>query len=351
MASFLERLRAPLLRGNGFGSTTAGESDSLDQAVSLSNLDRLLGGSLSGRSGRRNLGMRGGGQDDWIKRTAIQRRGLPAGVENVVYDQGPEQFNKKLALEDKSIDAKIAQTEMLNAIRQQQADATSQRAEAYDFGVRNPQGQVVTPRGGNATVIDRRTGRAIDTGVAGGTMTQEDELLQRAQAALTQGAQKIEGQQGLAGINNAARAAEGAANRDNRLAAIAAQSKGAGERQGDAQNFMAGRPRERSAALNNRVKELTASDPEIAQAIQWDGDNWQINPNLDDATRAVVTARIYGPEKKSINLGKGSDSSGLNQRVTPSQSTTVPMIAPDGRSLNVPTNRVAEMEARGAKRR
>ncbi len=313
MASFLERLRAPLLRGPmGFGSETAGDSDELDQAVSLANLRRMTWPNEGGGRGMR----RGGGpQDDWIQRTAIQRRGLPAGVENVVYDQRPEQFNKELALKKDDLAVRRETNAVMNAIRQQNADSMAQRADAYDFGVRNPQGQVIQPRGGNAVVVDRRTGQAKDTGVAMGTMTEKDKLVQQAENALNaigargDEARETENTRQGGRVDLAKMAAEA------RLAAIAAQSAGASARQEDAQEFTAGRPREHSAALNQRARDVSGISAEYAGAIQFDNrGNFTLNPNIDDDLRKRITKEIYGERKTDINLGKGSDSQPVDSR-------------------------------------
>ena len=351
MPTFMERMRAPLLSmGGPRGSETAGQSDALSRAASFAELERNLGGP------GRNLAMRGGGgrpnggTPDWIKQTAIMRRGLPAGVENVVYDQRPEQFKKEMDLKNREVDAKLAMTESLNQIRQQQADATAKRADAYDFGVRNPLGQVVTPRGGNATVIDRRTGRAIDTGVAGGTMTQEDELLERARMALEQGAQRGEIASELEDKRQGGRMQLGEMANQAAAARAAEAARAAGSRQEDAQQFQANRPREQAAAIQNKARELAAKNPELAANMVFDDKgNFTFADGTDEMTQRIITEKIYGPQARDINLGKGSDASALNNPA--GAVSSVPMIAPDGRPLNVPPNRVAEMEARGAKRK
>lgn len=339
MPTFMERMRAPLLAMGNPGSSTAGYSDAGGRMASLNELDTLVGGL----GPRRNLAMRGP-NDDWIKRQAIQRRGLPAGVENVVYDQRPEQFAKEMQLKNREVDAKLAMTESLNAIRQQQADATAKRAEAYDFGVRNPLGQVVTPRGGNTTVIDRRTGRAIDTGVDSGTMSQEDELAARAAAALAEGAQRIQGQEALETQRQGGRVDLARMSAEARAKAIAAQGKAASERQEDAQAFTANRPREQAEALRNRAREV-AQDPALAQNITFDDKgNFVINPETDDMTRKIITEKIYGPQRRDINLGKGSDASALNN--APGQISGTLMTFPDGSKRMVrPDQREAAIAA------
>ena len=350
MPTFMERMRAPLLSMGPRGSETAGESDALSRAASFAELERNLGGP-----NRNNLAMRSGGgasrdPNAWIKQTAIMRRGLPAGVENVVYDQRPENFKKEMDLKNREVDAKLAMTESINAIRQQQADATAKRADAYDFGVRNPLGQVVTPRGGNTTVIDRRTGRAIDTGVAGGTMTQEDELLERARIALEQGAQRGEIQSNLETQRQGGRMQLGEMANQAAAARAATAATEARTRQGEAQEFQANRPREQAAAIQNKARELAAKNPELAANMVFDDKgNFTFADGTDEMTQRIITEKIYGPQARDINLGKGSDASALNNPA--GAVSSVPMIAPDGRTLNVPPNRVAEMEARGAKRK
>ena len=346
MPTFMERMRAPMLLGDGFdGSDTAGESDALSRAVSMNELGNFV--NLGPR--RRNLGGMGR-PDDWIKRQAIQRRGLPPGVENVVYDQRPEQFNKEMQLKNREVDAKLAMADAVNSIRQQQADTQAQRADAYEFGIKNPIGRVMSPRGGNLTVVDPRSGRVIDTGVSSGTMSQQDELYQRAEDALNAINARGNVQSDLETQRQGGRVDLANMSRDARMAAIAAQGKNASERQEDAQAFTANRPREQAEALRNRAREV-AQDPGLGANIQFDDKgNFVINPDTDDMTRRIITEKIYGPQARDINLGKGSDASGLNQNVTPGASSTVRMVAPDGRILNVPANRVQEMESKGAKR-
>jgi len=348
MATFMERLRAPLLAlSSGIGGAGGySPGDALDQRASqflhLTGANRGGGGGLA-------QGRRGGINP---KVNPYGRAVDPTkGPMNVVYDQGPEQFNKKLALEKENLTLKRETNDMINAIRQQDADTRKQRADAYEYGVENPLGQIVVPRGGNAVVIDKRTGRAIDTGVAGGSMTQEDELTKRAAASLAGIIERGEQGRETAGVNNAARAGLAAEAEKGRNARLAAQQKGATDRQEDAQNFTAGRPREHSAALNNRVREMASSDPNIAKAITWDPQgNFVLDPNLEEGERARITAQIYGPTKKDINLGKGSDSRALDPRAV-AGNPTVTMTFPDGTTRAVAADRVAAAEAVGARRR
>lgn len=345
MPTFMERMRAPMLLGSGdFSGRGVGRSDPLARATSLAELDEVSGGSLSRK---RNLAMRKD-PNDWIKQTAIMRRGLPAGVENVVYDQRPENFKKEMDLKNREVDAKIAMTESINAIRQQQADTGAKRADAYDFGVRNPLGQVVTPRGGNATVIDRRTGRAIDTGVAGGTMTQEDELLQRAQDALNQGAQRGEQASALETQRQGGRVDLAGMANDARMAAIAAQGKAAEGRQEDAQSFRANQPRERAATINNKAREVAANDPSMGQFLEFDPQgNFKFKDGTPEDTQKVITSRIYGPQARDINLGKGSDAPSLNR--TGGEISGTMMTFPDGTKRMVRPDQREAAIARGAK--
>lgn len=348
MATFTERLRAPLLSsGYADGSETAGETDLLGQAASLALLERMT--NMNRGVNSRKLAMRRP-QDDWIKRTAIQRRGLPAGVENVVYDQRPEQFAKELALKNREIDAKLSMAETLNAIRQQNADTAAQRADAYEFGVRNPAGRVVSSRGGNYNLINPRTGAAVDTGVATGTMTQEDELEARAADVLAREAARIQGQKDLETQRQGGRVDLARMAHENRLVQNAASEKARDNRQNDAQEFRANQPRERTAAINQRARDVANANPEYAANIEFDDrGNFRFKDGVSDDMRRKINKEIYGERRGDINLGKGSDASSLSP--TPGAASVVPMVFPDGTTRNVPANRVQAAEAAGAKRR
>lgn len=304
MASFLERLRAPGLSIGGRSYSDAGKRDLLLESAQDAMLERM-----SDRGGR-IAPMRGGrGQGPGPRYNPYGRAMGPEGPMNVVYDQRPEQFNKEMQLRDKDLEVRRETNAVMNAIRQQNADTAAHRADAYAFGIENPLGQVVQPRGGNIAVINRRTGSATDTGVGSGTMTEEDKLIAQAEAALNaigargDSAIRVEQERQGGRVDLAEMA------RDARLAAIDAQGKNAADRQEDAQAFTADRPREHSAALNQRARDVFGSSPEYAGAIEFDPQgNFRIKSDIDDDLRKRVTKEIYGERKTDINLGKGSDS-------------------------------------------
>ena len=325
MPTFMERLRAPLLLGGGFdGSETAGQSDAGSRAASLHELDRLLGGRLSGRGGGSRLAMRGPGGNPKVN--PYGRAVDPVkGPMNVVYDQGPEQFNKKLKLEEKELEVKGKTAEALAGLKAGQLDVNQQRADAYEFGVRNPQGQVIQPRGGNATVINRRTGQAIDTGVNTGTMTQDDELAARAKAALAQGAQRNEGQSNLETQRQGGRVDLAEMAGRQRAEAQAAQDAAAAGRQQVAQEFQAGQARQRPDAINSRAREVANQDPSLQQWMEFDpsSGDFQISPNTPPDILGEINRRIYTPRNVPLGQQPGvSNQSNLNPAVTGTQGQT-----------------------------
>lgn len=307
MASFLERLRAPMLRGQGFGSETAGDTDQLSQAASLANLDRLLGGSLSGggRGGGRNLAMRGPGGVG-PRYNPYGRAQGPQGPMNVVYDQGPEQFEKKLKRTDRELDIREKQVDALSGLKRDEVDIKQQNANT-----------------------NQARAEAI---MARQDLTDAEKMDLILRNAVVGEQVKQGGRMELAGVNNASRASIAGgrnqtakeiadANAANRLAVVAAQSKGAADRQNDAQAFTAGRPREQAEGLRNRAHAVANERMTPPGAITFDDEgNFVINPDLDNETRARITESIYGPRDVQLSEQPGvSNQNNLNPALTGTQ--------------------------------
>ena len=120
-----------LLRSNRLGM-----SDPLDRALSLAEHRVMTGGGSRGFGGIRPMqrqqqqqGMQGPGGYDWIKQTQINNRGLPPGVENVVYDQRPELAAKQLDLEKRQFER---QGELMKSDQERQAKKDIQDTDAYE---------------------------------------------------------------------------------------------------------------------------------------------------------------------------------------------------------------------------
>ena len=118
-----------LLRANRLGM-----SDPLDRALSLME-GRVLTQRPSNFGGIRPMqrqqqeGMQGPAVPDWIRQTQLNARGLPPGVENVVYDQRPELAAKQQALQNRQFER---QNELIKTDQERQVRKDLQDTDAYE---------------------------------------------------------------------------------------------------------------------------------------------------------------------------------------------------------------------------
>lgn len=132
-----------------------------------------------------------------------------SGQPNVVYDPGPEQFEKKLKLERElgfgdldirrqQVQAQLENNKILNAARMQNADANTMRAQVAQMRAQNPNLIFkMTPEG--VIALDPATGQAINTGISSGMMEKEDEINLRGENAMNLQGLRNEGAMNVAG--------------------------------------------------------------------------------------------------------------------------------------------------------
>lgn len=131
--------------------------------------------------------------------TGIQNiTGFSQEAPNVVYDQGPEQFEKDLKLRkreldirEKQADANIADLARRRDIESERNRIAGGRNDIAMFKAQNPNMVLKASAGGNYFAIDPQTGEVMDTGIPVGNMTQEGAINLR-----QGGAERIQGMRG-----------------------------------------------------------------------------------------------------------------------------------------------------------
>jgi hypothetical protein len=262
----------------------------------------------------------------------------PEGKMDVVYDQRPEEAAKDRKLKEMDINTRAKYNELLTGIKQQDADTRGQRADAYEFGVKNPIGRVLTPKGGKAVIVNPRA--YGETGVDMGTMTEDDKMAAAFENAL--GLTKERG--------NQARTTE-ETRQENRLESAGVQQENNLNRDENRENLFRGRQpssSQQSEALRAVGRQVFNQNPGWQKWIQFDdkGNFVVVKPNMsgtedgpDLGTWQQINQALYGPKERSINQDKGSDASALTG--TPGQQTSTKFTV-NGKNYNIPANRVQE---------
>lgn len=341
MPSFFETLRRPkaLSAWADDGRIRAGESDPYAFAK-----DFLM------RNSREETNNRGyaspGGNIGRIARGQENTRPM-----NVVYNQAPEMAQKQFNfMKDQ---AALAQKNL-------EADRVAKALSANDDYIDNRRGNEMKQR-----QFDTNTDLALKKLAM--------ELPERERLAIEQNnnlariAAQGENQLSVANLNNA-RARE--ISDENNKARIRAAE------------IAANKPSASTVLQpNERAMELLMSDPRMADVIQMseDGKNFSLKDLAEDSSmgqgtldylRREAAKKIYGNNNvqnisgiNSAALGSSLGSAGASgniaergsptagfQKGTPVQNAVVMMVAPDGRRLKVPAEKVAELEKAGAKR-
>lgn len=338
---FLDTLRRPKALGvwADDGRIRAGEPDPAGQAFDF--IKQQMRNESNNRA--YGVGMRGGGGNlGRIARGQENTRPM-----NVVYNQAPEMAQKQF-----------------NFMKDQAALEQKNRETAHADKALAANDEYIQGRRDN-----EMKQRGMDT----------NEELARAKLALELGEREkleIEGRNRLAQI-----AASNAGNMD-----VAKFTRDAQERMNVQDNearihaaeIAAGKPTaantvspsEEAQTTSNKLQQLLATNPEFAGAITQEGSKFFINPEADSDLRFALSKRLYN-RPNDINLDgvnsaalgaslgsagasgniaeRGSPNAGY-QKGTPIQPNIVRMVSPDGRRLNVPPEKVAELEKAGAKR-
>ena len=350
MASFFETLRRPkaLSAWADDGRIRAGESDPYAFAK-----DFLM------RKSREETNNRGyanpGGNIGRIARGQENTRPM-----NVVYNQGPEMAEKqfKFMKDQAALDQK-----------NKEADRSAKALEANDDYIDNRRANEMKQR-----QMDISTDLALKKLAM--ELPEREKLAIEQQNNLARIAAQGENQLSVANLNNA-RMREIADENNKRAKEVADATN---QSRIDATTIRAN-GNDKALSTNEKAMQLLMSDPRMADVIQMSEDgksfslkgsdpNSSIGPATLDYLRREAAKQIYGDRNTSLMSGLGSSSLNGNlgsagasgniaergsptasfQKGAPVQNSVVMMVAPDGRRLKVPAEKVAELEAAGAKR-
>lgn len=219
---------------------------------------------------------------------------------NVVYDQGPEQFEKELKLKKRQLDINEKQVDALAGLRNFDAETrrlnagtAAERNAIAMFKAQNPNMILKASAGGNYFAIDPQSGETVDTGIPVGNMTQEGAIGLRNQGQMDVQGLRNTGAETVANI--------GATSRE-RVAEAAANA--AMQRLITGGYLQAGRTEEgtRPNTQNEQVaraQELVNTNPELAPFIQ------------------------FTPDGKGVIVAKPQSQMGSGQTSTPNQNKGV----------------------------
>lgn len=224
------------------------------------------------------------------------------------------------------------------------AEIDRQKLELANFKARNPNWVLKEQRGGNIIAFNpQNPAEVVDTGVATGTLSDLDKINLGLQRDLTMESVRQTNRVGLEGVRQAGR---------ERMVPLreASQSKLITQRGEEARRTRVtppGRapggsanvsPAGEARALVNRANQLINNNPGYDRYITVDGLNVRVNApggwgrsSPDAATHAKIMQELYGS--------------------TGQPSGPVMMVGPDGKSYEVPADKVADAEKRGMRRR
>ena len=312
--------------------------------------------------------------------------GFSQEAPNVVYDQGPEQFAKELALKKRELDIQEKQADASIADLSQRRDIEAERNRiAYGrndiamFKAQNPNMILKASAGGNYFAIDPQTGETMDTGIPVGNMTQEGALNLHNQ-----------GQMNLQGLRNEGSMATTQARNQAMIEALGLRNASAETLEGLRQSGMLDRLmrslegtknntiyKEGQSTYRNKLKEglINPEDPVEGQAPQYPrgdinlpsaptkpsglnlgsgglfnspgvigelGQSFQISPKQMQGFNAAPGQYTAKPGQYSAQSPAGKAAQANGERV-------IKMQAPDGRELDVPESEVNKLIAAGAK--
>lgn len=304
--SFMENLRRPksLSRWADDGRIRAGESDPYSWAKDLIERDfRNQPNDYIPMPRRGNMSRVGASMShpDWMDTNPnVGTRPM-----NVVYDQGPEMFQKQLnfakdqaALAQKNleqkriVDAMAANDEYIDNRRK--FDETRRMNERPNYSFQSV-------AGGNIVGLDPRTGKVLDTGVSSGVMSDAEKVAEQGRQRHAQISQQ--------GVDRWIAARE-AANAKREAAEEAGNAKRDAERiqsqaRLDAANSGEGRMKDTAAKL----AEAALMNPELAGAITWDEKGPRLNPDAPEEVRRALATKLYG-DRNVTSIG-GVNSAGL----------------------------------------
>ena len=294
MANLMARMRAPGLRGYGLdGSETAGDSDVLSRLASQRELEGYLNVGRQQPMQGRSLAMR-------PQQAPVNTMGRAVdpnkGPMNVVYDQGPEQFNRQMEQKDRQIDNQAEYNKALaglktGALDVQRQNADTNRAKAEAIMAR----QDLTDSEKQLMIMRQALGVA------------EVGADSREAVASTQTGSR----ERVAGADRTSRESEGDKNRTSReeVARMIAEEAAKRAAADDARRLR--EPGAMAGQINNKARELITSNPEYATAMETDDRGnftGKVKEGTDELVRSKIMQQLYGPSRAGdINLpGLGS---------------------------------------------
>lgn len=300
--SFMSNLRRmkPLQPWADDGSIKAGESDPYDWGRDLIERDRRaeMAGPDPVPMRRGNISRMGAGMSnpDWLDSAGSN------GRMNVVYDQGPEMFQKQLNFQkDMAAQAQknLEQKRLVDSLAANDDYIDNRRKfETATRLAERPNYSFESVAGGNIVGLDPRTGKVLDTGVSSGTLSDADKLKAAGAERHAQLTQQ--------GINQWIAAREAAqAKRD--AAEEAGNAKRDAERiQSQAKIDAMNTPEARMKDTTAKLAEVAIMNPELAGAITWDDKGLRLNPDAPEEVRRALAAKLYGSNNVTNVAGVGS---------------------------------------------
>ena len=333
MANLMARMRAPGLRGYGLdGSETAGDSDVLSRLASQRELEGYLNVGRQQPMQGRSLAMRPQAPVNTMGRAVDPNK----GPMNVVYDQGPEQFNRQMEQKDRQIDNQAEYNKALAGLKtgaldvqRQNADTNRAKAEA----IMNRQDLTDSEK---QLMIMRQALGVAEVG---------------ADSRETVAGMQTGSRERVAGADRTSRESEGDKNRTSRedVARMVAEEAAKRAAADDARRLA--EPGQMAQQINNKARELITSNPEYATAMETDDRGnftGKVKEGTDELVRSKIMQQLYGPSRAGdVNLpGLGSPGLGGQQGMPPPSGSIIPPhvtgATPPIRQRNATTGQVRE---------
>lgn len=343
-------------------------------SVALASLGDLFGPKGSGQMAfneMMNYGKHNRAVTDW--KNQIEPLERAANIER----QGNTN-NRTLAYQTVQAELRQQAQDAKEANDLKRSQIAQQRADAYDFKIRNPNMKLVMPKGGNIMAMHPVTGELQDTGIPTGSLTDADRISLTNEGAMARIQAQGDETRETAGVRHEYTMDEIGARGDE---ARATRATPTGNAAGGA-----GRPEiptQTRVRQFNKARELYNTRPDLRPFIKigapgsndfqitMPGKNWLGNPNgptqqqLDEINNIIYGAPQVPFQQTNVPPPPSGRASGAGPaggqrppnsppQAPPSTATSpdgrVRMTTPDGRTILVPAGQVEEAIKRGAKR-
>jgi hypothetical protein len=179
----------------------------------------------------------------------------------------------------------------------QEADRAirQQRADVYEFKARNPNMQILTPKGGNIIAVNPQTGERIDLGVATGTMSESDLQAMRGTQAMEQIGARTAGQKEVQELRGEQQRGIQEMRGEQQMGVQQLRGEQAAQRTTGRATGRVEQPTQTRVRQTLAARQLISGSPELSKFVQFNRDGTvSITGNPDLVTLSKLRRGIYG---------------------------------------------------------